>query len=1134
VLEEHIGEELAEPVRKASLVLPRAPDSETGPVKIWEQPVDILTYAAGAPDPNPVFLEKRVYQGSSGRVYPLPVVDRIETTPAMRSWRAVHLENQYLRLMVLPEIGGRIHVAMNKRTGYDFIYRQNVIKPALVGLAGPWISGGIEFNWPQHHRPATFMPVEIALERRSDGSAIVWCGDHDPMQRMKGMHGVCLHDARAFLEVMVRLHNRTTETRTSLWWANVATHVHERYQSFFPKDVHLVADHARRAVTTYPLSNGLYYGIDYGARAASGIPQDELPAQFVPDGSAAPNNLGWYANIPVPTSYMIANSKGDFSGGYDHARGEGIVAIADHHTQPGKKQWTWGNHEFGYAWDRSLTDSDGPYIELMLGAYTDNQPDFSFLTPGETKTFSQYWYPLAEIGVPDAANLDLALRLERGAGTVTLHLNSTRDREGCVIVLEIAGQPTASWTGDLLVDAPLHLTFDVASNESMVLVIRQGSALLMRYAPKEIEPAEPPEVAEEPLPPSLVRSGDELCLIGLHLEQYRHPTRLPEDYWLEALRRDPGDARCNLAMGRTYRRRGELAKAEQYLRASIARLQQRNQNPADGEPHYELGLTLQLRGQSEKAYDAFFKSTWNAAWAGPAYHRLAEIDCCRGAWVSALDHLDRSLIKSADNLGALGLRALVLRRLGRGDDAAASIDATLRLDALDVWSRFLQDGSRPGDGQACLDLCFDLLRAGFRREAYELLKRAEEPEGKCAPDGSRTLQLYLLASTAAALGLAAEAERIAERARSSETRYVFPHRVEELLLFEEALAREPRDAHAHLFLGNLLYDKRRHSEAIDHWQQAVTLDASLGVAWRNLAIGRYNVQHDEAAALAAFDEARRHSAEHARLLYEQDQLRKRVGQSPQVRLTALEREWHLVLLRDDLAVEAATLLNSLARCQEALTLLLSRQFQPWEGGEGAVLGQYMRAHMLLAIDDLAGNTPQDAATHLLAALHPPATLAEARHVLQNVSALYYWLGVTQTRMGQRAEGVTTLEKAAAYRSDFCGMKVESISASTCWSALAMRELGREADARTTFHAIREHAERLQSGPARIDYFATSLPNMLLFEEDIERRQEIDARFLLAQAAVGLRDSNAELMIHNVLDLDRNHAGAIDLLRMKGS
>lgn len=1122
-----------ESTSKARLILPNAPADQTGPVKLWEQDVEMLTYEPGPADPNPVFLEKRVYQGSSGRIYPLPVIDNVQTVPVTRSWRAIHLENEYLRIMVLPEIGGRIHLAMNKQTGYDFIYRQNVIKPALVGLAGPWASGGIEFNWPQHHRPATFMPVDVALELRKDGSAIAWCSDIDPMERMKGMHGVCLHPGRAFMEVMVRLYNRTTETRTFLWWANVATHVHEKYQSFFPRDVRRVADHARRATSSYPLSHETYYGIDYGARAANGITPEQMPSQFIPGDWAAPNDLGWYANIPVPTSYMIAGSAGDFSGGYDHRRSEGTLAIANHHTQPGKKQWTWGNHEFGYAWDRCLTDSDGPYVELMVGAYTENQPDFSWLAPGETKTFSQYWYPFAEIGIPDTANLDCALRLEHGPDGTTVHLHSTEDRAQCTVTLEADGRTLFSWRGDLLVASPLHASLaDGAVQGKITVVVAQEDRVLLRYAPDDVQPAPPPEEAEEPAAPEDITSNDQLYLTGLHLEQYRHPTRPAEIYWREAVRRDPGDSRCQFALGRMHRRLGQFALAEQALRASIARLQKRNPNPPEGEPHYELGLTLQLTGRFDEAYAAFYKATWLAAWAGPAYHRLAEIDCQRQNWSSALDHLERSLIKSADNLGALGLKVYVLRQLHRAEEAETLRIATAALDPLDAWSAWLATGAYPADGQACLDLCFDLLRAGLRREAYSLLQASLRSGAYRNPDGSRTLHRYLAASIARALDLP-EASAWTADARAADTRYVFPHRLEELLLLEETIAADPANGHAPLFLGNLLYDKGRRLEALQQWERAVALDAAQPTAWRNLAIAQYNVHHDNAAALSAFLKARQYDPHSARLLYELDQLRARLGQQPSERLAALEVDWPLVLQRDDLTLAAASLLNSLGRPAEALELLLSRQFQPWEGGEGMVLAEYVRAHLLLSVDQLRESKPQEAVAHLTDALHPPQTLGEVRHVLQNTSMLDYWLGIALARAGDASRSREHLERAAAQQEDFLRMRVETVSPATFWTALALRELGRTAEADDLFASIQRTSALMLQEPARVDFFATSLPNLSLFDQDPQQDHVTEALFYAAQAAVGLRNTDGLERLRQVLERNPSHSGALDLLRMEG-
>ena len=760
-------------------------------VRVWTEEVVIPVYLPAPPDKNPMFFETRVYQGSSGKVYPLPFTDRIAETKVDRRWTAVWLENEFLRVMVLPELGGRIHVAQDKTNGYDFIYRQNVIKPALVGLAGPWVSGGIEFNWPQHHRPATFLPADWRVAEHADGSKTVWCGDHDPMCRMKGMHGVCLHPGKAILELKVRAYNRTQFTQTFLWWANVATHVHEGYQSFFPPDVVSVADHAKRALSKYPFCNGTYYGVDYGGRGRKGIPAGEAPRQFVPlhakdfksavgnsaDAQARdksrcrqsampdypPNDLSWYANIPVPTSYMGMGSKEDFFGGYDHFKRAGIVHVANHHISPGKKQWTWGNHEFGYAWDRNLTDSDGPYIELMAGVFTDNQPDFSFLQPGETKTWSQFWYPIQKLGPAQRANLDAAVSLRacaRNHADISFGVCVTQEIARAKIILSANGRILATHTCDLSPGAPfiqkIKLPRHTAETDLLLRVLDRNGKEIISYQPKSrAKGVIPPPAAEPPLPEDIA-SADELYLTGLHLEQYRHATRNPAPYWREALRRDPLDARCHNAMGLWHLRRGEFEPAGRHLRRAVERLTCRNPNPADGEPFYNLGLCLrhQLDSTSDsalraslfdQAYAAFYKATWNQAWQAAGFHALAELDCRRGDWTIALEHLDRSLRFNTENLRARNLKVLVLRWLAEAGvqvvaggtgvsrpdklmklelqrEAGLLLRETLVLDPLDWWARHLAGEPAACDWQVRLDLAHDHARAGFYAEAIELLE----------------------------------------------------------------------------------------------------------------------------------------------------------------------------------------------------------------------------------------------------------------------------------------------------------------------------------------------------------------------------------------------------------------------------
>jgi tetratricopeptide (TPR) repeat protein len=1181
----------------------------------------IPTYLPDLPERCPMFFERRVYQGSSGRVYPLPCTDRIAETKTERAWQAVWLENAYLRVLVLPEIGGRIHAAQDKTNGYDFIYRQTVIKPALVGLAGPWVSGGVEFNWPQHHRPATFLPVDFHVEDHPDGSKTLWLSDHDPLLRMKGMHGVCLHPGQALLELKVRVYNRTPLVQTFLWWANAAVRAHEGYQSFFPPDVSSVADHARRAISRYPLCEGCYYGVDYGRRAGAGVPPGQQPAHFRPPhcgGSAAldypPHDLSWYANIPVPTSYMALGSREDFVGGYDHLRRAGVVHVADHHIAPGKKQWTWGNHEFGYAWDRNLTDSDGPYLELMAGVYTDNQPDFSFLQPGETKTWSQYWYPIQQIGPVQAANRQAALGLQAGGGMARLGVAvSAPLPEASVTVGPADGDaaahspPLARFRRDLLPGAPLvesiELPPELPATELVVRVLDRQGAEILAYRPRP--PATEigrrkgtPPPAKEPPPPEDIASSDELFITGLHLEQYRHATRSPTLYWQEALRRDPFDARANNALGLWHLRRGEFPLAEPCFRRAIQRLTGHNPNPYDGEPFYNLGLCLRYQldagdcpdfraatrsvgpkmGLSPSAgthpaaddlfrdaYAAFYKATWNQAWSGAGCLALAEMDCRRGRWATALEHLDRALGRDSDNLRVRDLRAVVLRKLGRHAEAERFLADTLALDPLDWWARGLAGGTMACDLQVLLDLAHDYARAGLYAEAVAVLGGADTASGVSTEGdspifgptlrvatqesgqspggppllptqswGAAPLVDYTLGWLHQRLGDQTQAEACYRRASARATDYCFPARLEEIAVLQSAMDAVADDARAPYYLGNLLYDRRRHGEAMALWERSARLDPDNALVWRNLGIGYFNVRRRPAKARAAYERAFRADPGSARILYERDQLWKRLGDRPAKRLHELERHRDLVARRDDLTVEICALYNQTGRHQEALTLLSGRKFQPWEGGEGQALGQYVRSRLALGRGALSRGDAAAALAHFLAAAAPPQNLGEARHLLSNQADVQYWLGCARAALGEKSAARQHWLAAANSRGDFEEMSFRPFSALTYYSALAWRQLGRKAKAKRLLAELLAYAEELEHAEAKIDYFATSLPTMLLFDDDLAMRQATQARFLQAQARLGLgQKARAGRLLQSVLQRDPHHALAADLLASGG-
>jgi tetratricopeptide (TPR) repeat protein len=1094
------------------------------PVVAWEEIISLPTYLPPPPDPNPMFLEKRVNQGASGRVYPNPFTDHLDSDQKVdRSYQAVFLENEYIQLMVLPQIGGRIHVGFDKTNGYDFFYRQHVVKPALIGLFGSWISGGVEFNWPMHHRPSTFMPVDHVIQEHANGSRTIWLSDHEPMDRTKGMVGVCLHPGSAVIEVKVQLFNRTPFPQRMLWWANVAVHTNENYQVFFPPDVDHVTFHARADMTYWPVARSVFMGIDY----TKGV------------------DISWYKNTSVATSFFVMESQYDFYGGYDHGRQAGLVHFANHFVAPGKKLFTWGNGDFGKAWERNLTDTDGPYIELMAGAYSDNQPDFSWIQPYETRSFSQFWYPIQKIGPAKNANLDAAVNLEVSGGQIKLGVYATHVLKGALVTLTTGKKALFERKVDLAPGAALVDTVllpEGAAETDLVLKVKsaQGDELIS-YAPRHSE-EKPLPPAFKPLPkPEEIQSNEELYLDGLHLYQYYHPTWAPEPYWQEALRRDPSDSRCNNAMGILYLNRGDFARAEGYFRQAVQTLTRLNPNPYDGESLYNLGLALKYQGRLDEAYAAFYKAIWNYAWQAAGYYALAEIDCRRGEFTKALEHLDRALTVNAANNKACALKAAVLRRLGRLDEVDALLRQAVAHDQLDLWSRneqvLLQRGQGSlaeagvqlqelvalmrGDVQRYLDVALDYSNAGLWEEASDLLSRlignGEQPV--------YPIVLYALGDFAWNLGDKRIARQYFQKAAVQPVDFCFPLRLEEMLVLSQALAVYPKDARAAYFLGNLLYDKKRYEEAIRQWENAVKYEPSSAIAWRNLGVAYFNNRQDLAKARDCYLNAFAANPKDGRLLYELDEVSRRLGTPAAKRLAVLEEHLPLVQKRDDLSIVRATLYNQLGSYQKALDILASKRFFPWEGGEGTVSSQYVFAHLGLGRAALENGELQAALKHFQTAQVYPENLGEAKGWGNTETPIHYFEGLAHEALGSAEQARTSFEKAThAPRGDF-------FSEHSYYHALALKKLGKKEEATEKLEGLREYALRQAQAEVGYGYFYTSLGDFMLFADDLSRLNKTYTAYLEGLAYLGLgKAPQAKKAFKQVLALDSNHLGALEELK----
>ncbi len=647
-----------------------APLLSDSTVNVWQEPLVIPTYKVAPPDSNPMFYKGEVYQGAKKSIYPYPFLDKLTDIRQNKTYNALYLENDYVKICFLPELGGRLLSALDKTNNYDFLYRQHVIKPALIGMLGAWISGGIEWCVLHHHRATTFMPVDYTLTENPDGSKTIWLAETERRHRMKWTIAATLYPDKSYLEVKVTIFNRTPFPHSFLYWANVAVHANPDYQVIFPPSTRFATFHAKNQFSHWPISYELYNRVDY----TSGV------------------DVTWWKNHPEPTSFFAWNLQEDFSGGYDHGKKAGVIHIGNHHIVTGAKLWEWGPGPRGQMWDKILTETDGPYAELMVGAYSDNQPDYSWIKPYEVKTFTQHWYPIREIGSVKNANLRAAVNLELPSKKIArIGFNTTSQYQNATAMLIANDQPIFEQQINIAPDKPflaeVALPPGVRQTDLKVTLISSDDHELISYKPVERE-YDPnlPDVVKPPPAPKNINTVEQLYLAALRIEQFHNPTLDPYAYYQEALRRDPNDSRVNTALGIDYNKRALFEKAEEKLTRAIQRTSYNYTSPKNNEAYYQLGLALKAQGKLDAAYDNFYKATWDYTFHTAAYYQLAEISCIKQDFTTALDHINRSLATNQLNNKALNAKTVTLRTLGQLEKARETALKVLGVDPLDFWA----------------------------------------------------------------------------------------------------------------------------------------------------------------------------------------------------------------------------------------------------------------------------------------------------------------------------------------------------------------------------------------------------------------------------------------------------------------
>ena len=1043
---------------------PAQPAPASGEVRIWEQPITLPSYRLRPADLNPMFYTGASYQGAQKRVYPYPLQDGITGVREEDTFTAVYLENDYVRLSVLPEIGGRLFSALDKTNDYDFFYRQHVIKPALIGMLGAWISGGVEWCVFHHHRNTTHMPVQYTLQDDPDGGKTLWFGETERRHRMRWIIGITLHPDKSYIETTVKMFNRTALPHSILYWANVAVHANDDYQVIFPPSVQVATYHAKNAFAHWPIAKGRYRGRDY-----TGV------------------DLSWWKNHPTSNSFFAWDLQEDFMGGYDHGRNAGVVHVANHHVVCGAKLWEWGP---GSLWDTQvLTDSDGPYAELMVGAFSDNQPDYSWIKPYEVKTFKQYWYPIRDIGGVKNANLDAAVNLQRQEdGSVKLGFHATSKFKGARIALTANGKTLWQQRADVEPGAPFVTKVKVPAGTEETdleasLLTAEGRVLISYQPQKRDEVTDLPEIVKAPPAPKDLGRIEELYLTGLRLEQIHKPSVRPMDYYEEALRRDPDDSRTNTIVGIHYNKRGLYERAEEHLRRAIRRISAEYTRPGNTEAYYHLGLALKGQGRCDEAHEAFYRATWDYAFHSAGYFQLAVLSCRRNDLQTALDQIERSLATNALNTRAVNLKAALLRKLGRPQEAMGAARGVLASDPLDVLamnelylSRSVagrgQSARRTlkrlhaairGEVQSYLELAADYMDCGFTDEAIDVLTRAVRSEADGA--GSYPMVHYYLGYLHQQKGQTRQAGRHFQRASQMPTDYCFPFRLESIDVLRAAIERNPSDARAYYYLGNLLYDIQP-DEALRQWEKSASLDEGLAIVHRNLGWGYARHANDTKRAIGKYEQAIACNRQDARYYLELDDLYERANTATARRLKLLEDNHAVISQRKALLIREISLLVRAGKYDRAIDLLASNQFFVSEGGGRELRDAYVDAHLLRGLQYADEQRPEKALLHFRRAAEYPDNLSlERPQIDRRQPQVAYCIGLACAALGRTDEAREAFAQATSPRIP------SGWSEARFYQALAQRELGRDAEAKKICAALVAAGTRALGGEGSVDFFA---------------------------------------------------------------
>lgn len=923
-------------------------------VRVWQDTITLPTYEEGLPDENPPFDQ---FVTNERYNYPYTMRENLTNHVAPRHWRALNLENEYLKCVILPDLGGHLYRCLDKRNGADMFYANPSLKFARIAYRGVWAAYGIEFNFPVSHNWMTASPVDFSTSTAADGSASVWVRNIDRVYGMEWCVQLTLHPGQALLEQRTTLYNPSAARHRFYWWTNAGVQVWDDSRIYYPMEFSIT--HGFTDLDTWPVNHA---GVDLSV-------------------------VGNHKYGPVSRFSYASNEP--YMAVYHPKTNAGVVHYSTRTNLPSKKIWSWSGDAEGLAWREALSDNHSAYVEIQAGLFRD-QETYGFLNPQEAIHFTEIWLPIREIGgvtyANDQAALNLSRRLAANGDTISLDvaLNVAEDYPRAKLELLSGSEVVVAESVSLTPSKTYHKQFTRLSSQktyTLTILDEAGKTILTHtegkydFVPKSEVPKELPPAYV--YPPADKRTESDFVELGSHQESYGMLLDGIATY-RDGLKRFPESVALHRGAGRLDVLLKQYTEGIKYLENVMTRVS------TDKEASYYLGLAYLATGQLDKARRAFEVSDQFGTFRAPALFELAALDARAGNLEKAHEKLTIAYTAFPDAARVSALDVTLLRLLGRTRQAKEHLAKLRQPDPANLFLRY--EATRLGvtdqalwqhlaaDPERILEIVSQYMHFGLYTEAVELLARecpstgagvVSEP-GMPRPSENPLIAYYrgycreMMHQSGAADFLAGS---------KMSTKYVFPNRRESLDVLKRAIAANPRDANAHSLLGDLYMSSGMEGAAMQEWNAAREINPAIPALLRNMGYTALYSKQSPERAVQLFTEGIKSDPQNAENYLGLERALKEAGHSAGERVVALQKfpgEHRPALLTFQLARDLAD-----AGHYEEAQNVLAKHFVSMEEGGTSRLGVYLEIKLKQA-HALAEKQHCEKARNIISHLDDPA------------------------------------------------------------------------------------------------------------------------------------------------------------------